>query len=102
MAALFGTALAALGLVAWALATWGERSSAWVVAGGALYVAGSIVPTLARNVPLNDALATLDPRAADAPRRWAHYVRAWTAWNHVRGAAALAAAALLTVALAVG
>jgi uncharacterized membrane protein len=37
--------------------------------------------------------------AADAPGRWAGYVRGWTAWNHVRTAAALAAAGALTVAV---
>ena len=100
MAVLLGTAVAALGLVAWSLATWGERRSAWVLAGGALYVAGAILPTLARNVPLNDALATVDPGGAEAARRWAAYVSDWTTSNHVRGIAALAAAALLTVALA--
>jgi len=51
-------------------------------------------------VPLNDALATVHPEGAHAAERWSRYVADWTAWNHVRGLAALGAAALLTVALA--
>jgi uncharacterized membrane protein len=44
-------------------------------------------------VPLNDALAKLTRDDPDAARQWADYVRRWTRWNHVRTAAALAAAA---------
>ena len=46
-------------------------------------------------------LATLHPQDAEAAGYWAKYVTTWTAWNHVRTIAALAAAALLTVALSV-
>jgi uncharacterized membrane protein len=99
MTALFGTAAACLGLVAWAVISWGERPAALVLAGGALYLVGTIGVTIACNVPLNDRLATLHPQDADAAGRWDEYVTRWTAWNHVRTVAALAAAALLTVAL---
>lgn len=51
------------------------------------------------NVPRNDALAAIDPASAGSARIWASYVTSWTAWNHVRTAAALAAAASLTIAL---
>jgi uncharacterized membrane protein len=57
--------------------------------------------TIAANVPLNDQLAKLDPRDADAGVFWGRFVRRWSAWNHVRTVAALAAAALLTVTLPV-
>ena len=40
----------------------------------------------------------LDPQSADGARLWAGYVTTWTAWNHLRTAAALAAAVLLTLA----
>ena len=50
-------------------------------------------------LPRNDALAKLAPEAADAASVWAQYVAGWTAWNHVRSAAALVAAGLLTIAL---
>jgi len=98
MAALFGCALLCAGLVAWAAIGGGERSG-WVIAGGALYLIGAIVVTIAANVPLNDALAAVDPDGPEAAGRWGRYVADWTRWNHVRTLAALAAAALLTVAL---
>ena len=75
--------------------------SALVLAGGALYLLGTIGVTVACNVPLINRLATLHPQGADASDYWAKYVTTWTAWNHVRTIAALAAAALLTVALSV-
>jgi uncharacterized membrane protein len=101
MTALFGTAAACLGLIAWAVTSWGEGPSALVIAGGALYLLGTIGVTVACNVPLNNRLATLHPQGAEAAGYWAKYVTTWTAWNHVRTIAALAAAALLMVALCV-
>jgi uncharacterized membrane protein len=35
----------------------------------------------------------------DGTSLWVNYLASWTAWNHVRAAAALAAAASLTIAL---
>jgi uncharacterized membrane protein len=99
--ALFGTAAACLGLIAWAVTSWGEAPSALVLAGGGLYVVGTIGVTIAFNVPLNNRLAGLHPQGTDAADYWAKYVTTWTAWNHVRTSAALVAAALLTVALSV-
>jgi uncharacterized membrane protein len=99
MTALFGTAAACLGMVAWAAFSLGERPAELVLAGGALYLVGTIGVTIACNVPLNDRLATVHPQGANAAGLWDEYVTKWTAWNHVRSAAALAAAALLTVAL---
>ena len=101
MTALFGTALACVVLGVWAVVSWGERPAAWVLAGSALYLLGAIVVTGAANVPLNDALAIVDPDAADAASRWSSYLSDWIVWNHVRAVATLAAAGLFTVALRV-
>jgi len=101
MAALFGTAVACLGLLAWAAISWGGLVAALMIAGGVAYLVGAIGVTIACNVPLNDGLATLLPQSADAAGRWEEYVARWTAWNHVRTIAALAAAAVLTTALRV-
>jgi uncharacterized membrane protein len=95
----FGTAAACLGLVAWAAISFGERSAALVLAGGALYIVGTIGVTIACSVPLNYRLAKIHPQGADSAGRWDEYVAKWTAWNHVRAAASLAAAATLVVAL---
>jgi uncharacterized membrane protein len=99
MTALFGTAVACLGLAAWAVISMGERPAALVLAGSALYLVGAIGVTIARNVPLNDRLATLHPQGPAAAGRWDEYVTKWTAWNHVRASAALTAAATLTIVL---
>ena len=99
MTALFGTAAACLGMVAWAAISSSGRPAALVLAGAALYIVGTIGVTIACNVPLNNRLATLHPQGADAAGRWDEYVAKWTAWNHLRAAASLAAASALTIAL---
>ena len=88
-----------MGRFAWSVVAWGERPAPWLLAGGVLYLVGAIVVTIAANVPLNDALATTRPDGAGAADRWSGYLRRWTAWNHLRAAAALAATGLLIVAL---
>jgi uncharacterized membrane protein len=69
MTALFGTAVACLGMIAWAAISLGERPAALVLVGGALYLVGTIGVTIARNVPLNDRLAALHHQGAEAAGR---------------------------------
>ena len=71
-----------------------------MLAGSLLYVFGNVVVTIAFNVPRNDALAAADAESAEGARLWASYLTGWTAWNHVRTATALAAAALLMIGVA--
>ena len=99
MAALFGTAAACGALAVWALFAWDERFAPYLLVGGALYLVGTILLTIAYHVPQNEALATVEPLGADAESHWRRYLSGWTAWNHVRTATALAAAAVLTIAL---
>ena len=63
MTALFGTAVASLALAVWAVISWGERYAALVLAGGVLYLVGTIGVTMVCNVPLNNRLATVHPKA---------------------------------------
>jgi uncharacterized membrane protein len=100
MAAVFGTALACLTVAAWAGFGWHAPAARWVLAGCIVYVIGAIVVTIAANVPLNNALDTVDPQGAAATGDWARYARAWTGWNHVRCAASTVATGLLTAGLA--
>ena len=51
-----------------------------------------MIVTFAFNVPLNDALATVDPASPEGANRWASYLVTWTNWNHVRTAGAILAA----------
>jgi len=102
MAALFGTAVVCSILAVWAFFAWDERFAPYLLVGSLLYLVGTIVLTIAYHVPRNDALARVEPHSADAESHWTRYLSGWTAWNHVRAAAALAAAATLTIALHIG
>jgi uncharacterized membrane protein len=102
MAALFGTAVACGILAVWALFAWDERFAPYLLVGSVLYLVGTVLLTIAYHAPRNEALARVEPHGADAESHWVRYLSGWTAWNHVRAAAALAAAATLTIALHVG
>ena len=101
MLALFGTAAACVALAVSSGSRWGEPGAAADLAGCLLYLVGTIGVTIAFNVPRNDALAAIDPRSAGSAHLWTDYLRSWTAWNHVRTVAALAAAGLITWSLVV-
>jgi uncharacterized membrane protein len=74
----------------------------FVLTGGALYLVGTFGVTVAFNVPWNDRIAAVAPDDPAAAETWTHYSRRWTAWNHVRTVAALAASASFIVALRSG
>ena len=97
--AFFGTAAACVLLAIAALVRWSEPGAIYLLAGSLLYLAGSIVVTIVFNVPLNNALAAARPESAEAAGLWTRYLSVWTAWNHVRTAASLAAAASFIMAL---
>jgi uncharacterized membrane protein len=99
MSLLFGTALVCLILVVLAMVAFTGELSGLVVGASTLYVFGAIGVTIVRNVPLNNKLAALNPDSPDAEAFWTTYVTAWTAWNHLRAAAALSASGMLIVAL---
>ena len=98
LGAFFGTGLAWAGAVLLAVRSEWPRL-VYLMVGGVLYVGGAVLVTMACNVPLNNALATLTPDDADAEQAWDDYVRRWTRWNHVRTIAALAAAGAFILAL---
>ena len=72
--------------------------SALAIAGAALYLLGPVGTTIAGNVPLNDALARLDPGDPRAGARWRDASQRWTRLNHVRTVLGIAAATLLVAA----
>ena len=94
-----GTTLAAGILAALALFRWSAPGSAATLAAGILYVAGMFVVTMMINVPLNDALAAVDPSGADGAALWARYLRDWTFWNHIRTIGSLGASVLFVIAM---
>jgi uncharacterized membrane protein len=99
MVALFGTAGACIFLAISSLLKWHQPGAVYLLLGSLLYLVGTVGVTIVFNVPLNDALATVKPDSTDGANLWARYLTDWTVWNHVRTAAALAAAVLLTIAL---
>jgi uncharacterized membrane protein len=98
-AVFLGTAAACVLLAVSSLLRWREPGAAYILAGSLLYLIGVILVTGLFNVPRNDALAAVAPASAEGASLWADYLSGWTAWNHVRTIASLAAAALLTIAL---
>jgi uncharacterized membrane protein len=102
MAAFLGTAATCVVLVVASLFELGESYGVFLLVGGGLYLVGAIGLTFGYHIPRNDALATEDPNSEHASRHWAQYVSQWTAWNHVRTAASLAAAGALIGGLHVG
>lgn len=89
----FGTAALSLILAILAAIGWDSPAAGWRLAGGLLYLAGSIGVTILWNVPLNNELARVNAETAEAARVWARYLKVWTGWNHVRTVACLAATA---------
>jgi len=98
MTALFGTGAVCAALAARGLGWWGDDRSPVLAAGAVLYLTGVIGVTAAANVPLNSALAALDPHSPPSARAWSAYLRRWTRWNHVRTLSSLTAAATFVVA----
>jgi uncharacterized membrane protein len=86
-----GTALACVILSIASFFRWGEAGVIYLLAGSLIYLVGSFLVTLVFNVPLNDTLAAVDPNNAEGADLWTRYNTSWTAWNHVRTVATLAA-----------
>jgi uncharacterized membrane protein len=94
-----GTAATCVLMIVASLLRWHDPRAWYWLIGSVLYLAGTVLVTMIFNVPRNNALAVVAPPSSDASRLWAAYLSAWTAWNHVRTAAALAAALSFTIAL---
>jgi uncharacterized membrane protein len=99
LAAFFGTAAACALVMIAALLRWRDPGALYLLIGGALYLGGTFLVTLVFNVPKNNALASVASADPEGAVLWTDYLSKWTAWNHVRAAAALAAATSLTIAL---
>ena len=98
MTALFGTAATCLLLSISTLSRLSQPDAIYLLGGSLLYLIGTVGITIAFNVPLNNALAIVDPSSTEGAKLWAKYLTDWTFWNHVRTVAALIAAALFILA----
>ncbi len=100
LGAFIGTALLALAVAALGLWQGWAGSTPLLLGGALLYLVGCFGVTAAFNVPRNEALAKVAAESAEGAALWHRYLSGWTAWNHVRTAASLAAAACFILALA--
>lgn len=99
MAAFFLPAVASLLLTISALRQWDQSGAIYLLAGSLFYLIGTIGVTVVGNIPLNDALAVVNPSSTAGATLWAKYLNDWTLWNHVRTIAALLAAVLFAISL---
>jgi uncharacterized membrane protein len=93
-----GTGLICAALMIASYWRWPNGGAGYSLMGGSLYVVGTLLVTMVCNVPRNNALAAVNSSAPEAAELWARYLKEWTAWNHLRTVAALAAALALTLA----
>jgi uncharacterized membrane protein len=100
LAAFFGAALTSLVLAVYAMADWQSPGAPWLLAGAVIYLAGSVLLTMIRNVPLNNELAAVAPSSPEGEAVWTRYLAEWTMWNHIRTIACIVATACFTMALA--
>ena len=92
MPVFLGTALLCIAI---AVASGGD----WMLLPGSLlYLLGCFGVTIAFNVPLNNRLARAATDSSEGAALWAHFLRRWVLWNHVRTLASLGAAVMFTVA----
>ncbi|RWD62706.1 MAG: DUF1772 domain-containing protein [Mesorhizobium sp.] len=99
MTALFGTGLICLVLIAAVFFGWSQSGTYWLLAGAIIYLVGNPIVTMVFNVPLNDALAAVDPANANGAAIWTNYLSEWVMWNHVRTVTAIVAMACFIMAL---
>ena len=99
MTAFPGTSVVCAVLSVASILTWGQPAAFFELTGSLSYLLGTFLVTIVFNVPRNNALAAANPASDDGGRLWARYLTSWTAWNHVRTAAALMAMVLLILAL---
>ncbi|HEX6566947.1 MAG TPA: anthrone oxygenase family protein [Chthoniobacterales bacterium] len=92
IASFFGPAVICCVLGVVSVVRWNRGGNAYLFAGSAFYLVGTMIVTFAFNVPLNDVLAAVDPASPEGARQWTSYLATWTNWNHVRTAGALFAA----------
>lgn len=89
--------LSAVLIVGWFFG-WTPAGGTLALAGAMIYLAGIIGVTMVFNVPMNDALAAVQPDSVEGASLWQDYLTRWTMWNHVRTIAGIASSALFILA----
>ena len=100
MALFLGMVPVSLILAGYGLAGVGAPAETLIALAGLVYLAGCFGVTAICNVPMNQALAGMDPDAEATRHYWyGTYVPRWTRWNSVRTATCALSAGLLLVGL---
>ena len=102
MLVLFGTGVAFIVLMIHDALHFQDPGAKIRMIAGALYLVGVVAMTIGYHVPRNNLLDGVDPNSAEGVAYWAVYLEEWVRMNHVRTAAPLVAATLLTVSLRMG
>lgn len=102
MLVFMGTPVVSAYLAIVGIMNFSDPGAGYLVAGSVLHIVGSLLVTIAFNIPRNNALARVTPESDEAAVLWKDYLREWTTWNHVRTTAAAGSAVLLTLALVWG
>jgi len=97
--AFLGTAATSILLAISLLWRWQQPGAVYLLAGCLLYLVGAILVTIVCNVPMNEALETVEPESVEAANLWTRYLTNWTAWNHVRTVASFLGAVSFILAL---
>lgn len=74
------------------------RAAVLIVAAAAIYLPSTFFMTMLGNVPMNNRLDRTDPASLQGAEYWAHYLRRWTALNHVRTLGCILTGALYALA----
>ena len=100
MALFLGMAPVSLVLSGHALLRLDGPGGTLIALSGLIYLVGCFGVTVAFNVPLNEALARMEPGAEATERFWTGtYLPRWTWWNSLRAGACALASVLLMVGL---
>ncbi len=100
MALFLGMAGASLGLIGFAVVFLSGPAATVIGLAGGIYLIGCFAVTVVCNVPMNEALARMDPGSEATQVYWNEvYVPRWSFWNTVRTMACAMSSALLLVAV---
>lgn len=84
-----GSTVVSVLLIIIAVINWGETGAGLSLIAGVVYFVGMFLCTVVFNVPLNNALAGINPDGNEAQQLWPRYLKTWTKWNHLRTVSSL-------------
>lgn len=96
MALFLGMAVVSVFLVIYGSTSFSGGPQLFIISGGLVYLGGCFAVTIFFNVPLNEALASMDLNSEATQGYWREtYLPRWTKWNAVRTTACAIAASMM-------